>query len=248
MMRFIRIVRSASIPFSVAALLTVGLLVSPPTASAGAIAVSAFAGDADSGISASNTYTHAIDLSGGGETINGVVFTGGGNGNQPGLNYELENAPNPFGGNNSALTGGAHTLTSSFYYGGVPTETLTLSGLTPGATYLFTSYEAAFGNAGGRYNTFTDGDGASFIYDENLHGGTLVQDTFVATGSTYTIGFTLLNSGNYAGDLGDPNTTTNGDSHHFYGFTNQLVPAPEPASLVLFGLGSLGAFFCLRRR
>jgi hypothetical protein len=186
--------------------------INPAVAATGTFATRPFYGDSTSGIYSglASTYTHAVDLNGSGETINGVTFVGGGS---SGANYTLSSVPNsyPFFANN--LQGNISSLDSNFYYDGTSTEQLTLSGLTPGQTYVATFYNVAFGNPGGRIENITDSQGGAVTFDENYTGngnGNLLQDIYTAQGTSITFGFTA--------------TDAQGDSFHQYGFSNAASP------------------------
>jgi hypothetical protein len=191
-----------------------------------------FSGDADSGISSAKTYTHAVNFNGPNVTINGVTFTGGG---VTGTNYALTTTnaggSSSFTTNTSNVTGSSHDLFPQFFYGG--TETLTLTGLTPGTTYTTTLYNSGFGSPGGRWATVSDSLGNSIVFDENnsdAGNGNLLQDTYTAD-ATGTVAFTFL-------------PTSPGDTYHMYAFSNE-VAAPEPGSMALLGIAAAGL---LRRR
>jgi hypothetical protein len=201
-------------------------------ANAGTYSSRPFTGDADSGISSSKTYTHAVDFLGSGATtINGVLFD---DVNATGPNYALT-APNSFNNNtgNNALTGGARELVDDFRYGG--TETLLLSGLTPGQTYTTTFYDVGWGNVGGRVVDISDSQGGFYNgFDANYTGngnGHLLQYTYTAASGSIT--FTIV-------------PLVAGDSFHQYAFTNELVAVPEPGAVA--GVLLLGAVAMRRRQ
>lgn len=202
------------------------------TPSTSSFSTRTFSGDADSGISSAKTYTHAVNLNGNNVTVNGVTFTGGG---VAGANYALTTTAavsQSFHGNTTNVTGSAHDLLTDFFYDG--TETLTLTGLTPGTTYTTTLYNSAFGTPGGRWATITDSLGNSVAVDENnsdANNGNLIQDTYTAD-LTGTVAFTFL-------------PTSPGDTYHMYAFSNEVVAAPEPGSMALLGIAAAGL---LRRR
>ena len=216
----------------IGAFLLAGLLQPGLIARAGTISAVGFTGDADSGVSAAATYTDAIDLNGPGETINGVAFAPGGT---SGSNYTLSiPALGSFTGNGNNLTGNVNTLAQNFFYDANnppgESETLQLTGLTPLTTYLFTEYTVGFGDPGGRVQNVSDSQGGSLLaFDENAAGsgnGQLLHDLYTTDASgpgstSITFTFTAL-AGN--------------SSMHEYGFSNQVVPVPEPASWMLFGL------------
>jgi hypothetical protein len=105
----------------------------------------AMSGDADSGISTSKTYTHAVDL--GDEqaasvSINGVPFHQGGvSGTDAahGGSYFLKETTGLVTDRGSPVTGEMHELLDDFYYGGDPTV-LYLNGLEAGSRYVTRFY------------------------------------------------------------------------------------------------------------
>jgi hypothetical protein len=233
-----------------------GLCFCSATALASTISAQNFTGDSDSGISASNTYTHAVDLdatgTGTAETINGVPFANGGDGmnaNQTGTDsshgggWSFSNpSPQYFAGPFAdGATGNMNTLLSNFYYDGDNAvgdqENLTLSGLTSGTTYKMVFYCAGFGGAGGRVQNFSDSTGGAYNgFDEDQGdigstNGAPVEliDTYIANATSVT--FTFTGQGANA-------------SMHQYGFSNQV--APEPGSIALIGLTTCALL--IRRR
>ena len=185
----------------------------------GVFSTSSFTGDADSGISSTKTYTHAVDLNGSGETINGVAFAAGGAGTQNSLNYTLGiDSTGTYTGNANALTGSINKLATDFFYSttSAGSESLLLSGLTPSTTYTLTFYCVGFGSAGGRQETLTDSQNTTpTIIDENASGsgnGFLLKDTYTTAASgagstSYQINFRV----------------SAGGSFHEYGFSNEVA-------------------------
>ncbi len=100
--------------------------------------------DADSGISTSKTYTHAVDL--GNDTtaltINDVTFHQGnrsGTDATHGGSYVLADTPGSVTSYNSPVTGDMHELLEDFYHAGNP-STLYLNGLQAGSRYVTRFY------------------------------------------------------------------------------------------------------------
>lgn len=179
---------------------------------AGTFTRSPYTGDADSGINSGLTYTSAADFNGtGSQTINGVPFSNTG---LSGTNYSLTMTAAGFTGFGNALTGDSNGAISNFYYtgDGSGNASMTLTGLTPGQTYVTTWYAAGFGGAGGRNVNITPSDtGSPFLFDENFTGGgngNLLRYTFTATGTSITYAFDAV---------------SNGDSFHHYAMTNSVV-------------------------
>jgi hypothetical protein len=183
--------------------------------------------------------------------INGVTFTSGGIGDQTAtLKYNLGHPSldpfsiGTFGSNfDPGLSGNIDKLLRNFFYGDNANESLLLTGLSPNTTYVACFYGAAFGAKGGRYDLVSDSQGGYVYYDENQTNGTtmgsILTDTYTTGPGQTTINFT------WAIDTVDGigSVTTNVDSYHQYGFTNEV--APEPAS---FGLLVFAATAVLARR
>lgn len=193
-------------------------LYNAPTNLSSYLSTRAFTGDADSGISTSKTYTHAVNAGGPALTINGVNFADGVNIDGPnytirGLNNDgSTDAPEGFTGFQNHLTGSINALATDFYYSGVvPNMLVTLSGLTPGQTYTTTFYGAGFGNPGGRVITASDSSrGMELTFDENEFGdgnGILLTNTFTAQSDSIT--YYLEGQA--------------GVTFHLYGFSNEVA-------------------------
>jgi len=197
--------------------------------------ITSFSSNLDSGISASKTYTHKLDLNGQGAAavVNGVTFTNAGvSGNDGnGHTWSLTGAGTGFINNTSGspwvsdggTTTGINKLFTDFIYGGNP-GTLTLGGFTPSSSYDVRLYYTAFGTPGTRIMssaTLTAGDGSDSqpAFDENgLAGANYQAFSFVAgTDGQATIQMTPLVAGN---------------SYHWYGATAELVSASGPVLTV----------------
>lgn len=218
------------------------------TAEAGVFWVEHFTGDSDSQISSAKTYTHAVNLAASSSvTVNGVVFSPGQR-DEPSLNYTLvSSGAEPLTMTNNSTNAGKVAGESSkfftdFFYNSV-TQTLTLTGLTPGQTYRAVFYAISWGGFGGRYSTVTDSLGGSILYDQNMHpNGGLLIDEYTPTSSTVTFTFTQNRADS---NPGDPNKTDQYSHYHFYAFSNEVVP--EPAAAGLAGLGAASALLMRRR-
>jgi len=131
-------------------------------------------GDVDSGISTSNTYTHAINPSGGGFSVNGVPFVGVGAGAQPAGSLATATyaqgagtvtignsidpsdfGDNAIGTNRNGWSGvptnsGMYQLYSHFDYNTPNPRTVVLTGLQPDTWYNVVLYEKQWDNSVGR--------------------------------------------------------------------------------------------------
>ena len=232
--------------FSAAAIVVAAILCSPRAHAAGTFAFAPVTGDADSGISAAKTYTHAVDFGAGGNsggfpnlvdtgtTVNGVTFHIGG---PSGPGYTSTGLLNYIGTSpwTTSVPPGENTLgdlLNDFYWrNAFADQTVTLTGLTPGTPYVTTFYNAGWEAGARRVVTVTASDGGSTTFDQNFTGHArpnVLRYAFVAAGPSVTYTFT-------------PADARNG--FHQYGFTNEVVP--EPAALSAAGLA---AVLLLRRR
>lgn len=211
------------------------LLAARVAAAAGTFTYAPMTGDVDSGITPTKTYTHAVDFAGPflgmpidtATAVNGVTFHVGGP-NGPGYsstNFEMAFAGFP----SDAVPSGPNTLydvLEDFFHNSTvvdpPNQTLTLTGLTPGTTYTTAFYNAGFDlqNVPRRLATITTSDGGSIDFDQNFTGDggpSVLRYTFTAASPSMT----------YTFDPAGRNT------FHHYGFTNEVVPEPAGAVLLL---------------
>jgi len=228
--------------------LVVSMLAAAPARAAGTFSSAPITGDADSGISAARTYTHAVDFAGGfggvdpGTTVNGVPFTVG---RTSGPNYATTGFIDNLGGaltHPNSVPAGDNTLAdllNDFYFNGNSNgdgvETLTLTGLTSGTAYATTFYNMGFDLTRTRVATITTSDGGSTTFDQNFTGEGLpsvLRYTFTAADPSITFTFTPQSGGSA--------------SFHQYGFTNEVLP--EPAAAALLGLATGTALLGRRRR
>lgn len=181
-----------------------------------------FADDAGTGISTAKTYTHALDFVAGGTTVvNGVAFTDAG---VSGANWNLGGlAGNPTAGNGATgATGDISTLLTSFYYNGNPAQ-LTLTGLTPNATYETHLYQRNWGGDRSQFFTINAGTatGVGFADEEDPSG----------TPSYLPIRYTTDGSGSVTISTYQVGAGT----YHWYGLTNELITTVAPIPVLTVG-------------
>lgn len=177
--------------------------------------MSAWTGDADAGVSFTNTYSHAYNLGKATNvSVNGVLFTGVAGANPAVSNtFWLGGFPTVLNNNvQNNLTGDSASLGGDFVFNGA-TPKITLLGLTPGATYRLKLFGAGFGTTvGTRVATFFD-DSEAFTVDENIFGqgnGLIVNYDYTAASTNVVIDGRTVASGTF----------------HLWAFANQLVSAP----------------------
>ena len=164
-------------------LLAVSLSVIAVPASQAGWSYAPWTGDADSGISSVFEYPVAVNFTGGGGavTVNGVFFE---DSTVSGANFSIEGEISGAASGSPNVSGDSYTLANAFIYGGNP-RTVTLTNLTPGATYETTFF--AFGwESSGRIQTFATGSD-SLELDQDLYGqnnGIRITYSFVASSSS----------------------------------------------------------------
>jgi hypothetical protein len=210
--------------------------------------------DGNSGISTQYTYTQAIDMysASSGETINGVTFSPDSAANRVQYHYDVTGFDSTGSSSSANETGQIRNMELHYVYDSQPnvvTERVTISNLTIGYMYTTTFYDQGSGSAGGQYTRVTDGDGVHYVYDEDYTGlgkGNALQDTFIATTTTYTYTFERDATDS---NLGDPNSG-NPNVFYLYGFSNRVTPVPEPSTFALLGISSvmLAGYAWKRRR
>ena len=197
------------------------------TASAGTFSSYNLDNDVNSGITSSSgyIYTHAFDLNGTGETINGVTFSPGGT--SVSGKYDSTGLDNSIPNNgNDHPTGQIHQLLSDFYYNNAGSQdSITLKNLTPGQSYVTSFYNSSYGGPGGRLQNVTTSDGGSVSFDQNYLPGSRLDYRFTAASNSLTFTFTP-----------NPNPS---NSFHQYGFSNRTAGTPI-ASLFNTGVDATG--------
>jgi hypothetical protein len=142
---------------------------------------SAWTNDADSGITNASPYTVAVNFGGTATTVNGVAFQASA---LTGLNFSIGGGV-AYSSGTPNITGDSLALASNFIYDGNP-RTVTLTNLTPGATYETSLF--AYGHDAAptsRSQTFASGSD-SLVLDQNIYGqnqGIRITYTFVADSS-----------------------------------------------------------------
>ncbi len=193
--------------------------------------------DADSGISAAKTYTHALDFgTNAGANVNGVAFTQVNNGGSlgalaPNFSYSANSGSVNFhGGNgNHNVSGNVVNLFQDMVYNGNNAAggnaTLSAGGLLRGAEYEQRIYTRGWGASNNRIANFTFSNGQNTNLLPPLQ---ISQDNssvnppgFGASNQAYAL--TLQ----YTAETSKLSTTLSqanvNNSWHLYGYTNELV-------------------------
>lgn len=156
------------------AVMAMAIFLTAGSTRAGTISYAPITGDADSGISTDNTYTHAIDFGnqpagGGVATVNGVIFANGSAGSFPAIGGSSQTVgtgsstiPNNHSGNNGAdaylTAGGMRELVYDMIYND-GTAVIELTGLTSGRMYKFRLYHREWGGGSRSQDIGFDTDG-----------------------------------------------------------------------------------------
>jgi autotransporter-associated beta strand protein len=220
-------------------------------------------GDSDCGIFPTNTYTHAINPSGGSEVVNGVPFTGAGTGTlaagslvaksytQPdGNTVTVTNSINSskFGdvaiGTNlsgwSGVTDSLLNLFSHFNYGGAPTRKVVLTGLTPNTWYDVRLFEKQWDTSTGRtfsvaYDVGNDGsvESTSPSIDQNHPESTTALAALGIGQTSAWVQSYVYKTGATQTSIALTLTNSTSATYHFYGISNQKVGGCLPAGSAL---------------
>ncbi len=207
---------------------------------------SAWNNDADSGISSTKTYTHAVNFATDATTtVNGVEFIGSGTAlPQSGANWVYNNASAGLGayaismvGETPNVTGAGAGLVTDCLLDAGPGFTsgeLTLSGLTPGQGYILNLYGVGlvWSAPNSRSNYFATSDGGTItMIDQSEFGAD--------NGQVLNYNYTAPANGVFS-IAAIPAVTNAGGVYCWYAFSNTVIP--EPAIFALLGLLGL-AFF-----
>ena len=232
----------------VAAAAMVTLVLTTASVDAGTISYIKVTNDADSGIYATDSYTHALDFdtSTTGVTINGVPFAGYKNSNNGTLNFSRTAANGTLNEHNGtgivSTSGSVANLMQGFFYNGSPAtdgtglQTYTISGLAAGPTYDARLYSHQWANPPGRPNTLVfDPDGAGAISDST---GVIDQDVATTVGmpnatDSYFINYRYTAVAGQDLVITAANSVGSAASWHLYGFSNQV--ARDPSNLLANG-------------
>jgi autotransporter-associated beta strand protein len=204
-------------------------------------------GDADSGISSNNIYTHAINPNGGSAIVNGIPFTGAGvntlpagdlvhksytgtNGtvtinNSIGTSFFGSNVLGGYNGWAGIMAGGLYTLFGNAIYGG-STRTNVLNGLSPNTWYDVRLYHRPWGTSGRSFSVNYDvGNNGSVEYASP----TIDEDAPQNTAALAALGIAQTNAWamSYVFQTGESETnialTVITGSYHGYGISCQKV-------------------------
>ena len=188
--------------------------------------------DADTSITNTKTYSHAVRLGTNGDVnVNGQIFTGAGTvitGSNWEIQYPYGFTPIPvdtftaWGGNpNIDLNG--RSLVQYIIYDWISDSGISISGLTPGLKYAFTLYVYGIGPVTARNAYFASNAGGSIdLQDMNsfgINGGQLLTYNYIAPES---------------GILSISTTATNFAANAEWGwfaFSNELAPPDTPSSI-----------------
>jgi hypothetical protein len=207
-------------------------------------------GDADSGISESNTYTHAIDFgSSGAATVNGIVFA-------TGLNVPVGGRSNSgtrtygrrlHGGNTPpAVSGGIADVFRDMWYDGPDPGYIELTGLTEGKWYDVRLYERAW-DYRGALRTYSVGYDVGGDGSVEFSTATIDQNdpTLSPPGLAGNVSWALSHI--YQSDTNGtmkvivdlaPGMT---GTYHLYGLTNEeLPPIVQPLAITNTGAANVG--------
>jgi hypothetical protein len=207
---------------------------------AGTLSYFPITSDADSQISSTKTYTHAIDFGSGATvaTINGVVFDRGNPGAFPAptgsatIGTGTSNVPTAHAGSGvTNTTGNVAALLDDFLYNN-PNTVIQIGGLKIGQTYDLRLYHRQWG--GDRRQTFG--------FDANGLGGPENSAVINPDDATQTPpGLDAANRAfgvSFAYTAWSPTATVNidrvspsGGTYHFYGLTNEVVGSPVTTTL-----------------
>ena len=186
----------------------------------GSVSVTAFSGDADSGISTSKTYTHLLDFPADGTpaTVNSVLFTSAGmSGSVNGYGWAFNQMLAPYAGAGTGLT----QLLADFYYNSAD-FTLMLSGLTPGKSYETRFYFRNF-SSNPRELVFTFMAGATPV-------GTVAHNPDTMALSMVGCRYTADSAGTLSTRIVSLQA---GHTCHLYGLSNEEAPGTAGAALTL---------------
>ena len=221
------------------------LALSATASHAGTLAYQDINNDADSGISASNTYTTAVSFgvgAAGDVTVNGVTFTGitvdtPTTASAPGLAWSVANGQiqTLAWAINNPATGNLQVLLDTFSYnngagaGAQQAFVLDPATLIPGVTYDLRLYLRQF-LPGIRVQSFAfTGDGVTTTI-ASLNEDASVQPQYIS----HVFKWDGASTAGVVITPADPNA-----GFHAYALSNQLVAVPEPAVAGLLALGGL---------
>ena len=201
------------------------MLVSVTCVNGGELSINPWSTNAETGISSSKNYSHAINLGGSvNHSYDSVAFSAvnisGGAVDGSAYNFSLTSSDTfgAVGGIGSNLeTGFSHDIVSDMVYPTGGTMTLTLTGLVPNSSGRLTMYAIGWEN----------GDRISLIYGDDMETPDINDENYLVNQDEYGQGNGLLVYYDYiapaSGVLNVTFQAINGGNWHFYAFSNDFT-------------------------
>jgi len=220
---------------------------------AGVIGYTKITNDPNAGISAANTYTHAVDFQASGDaaSVNGVSFdayTGSGDSQLP-ITVTASSVFGVDGDSTAKMAGDISAVFEGFVFdvagtgSRAPEDELraTLTGLDEGQQYELRIYTQPFSGSTRDVRVVFDPDGSGPISDAtpvlNQEDARSVPDMDFAEGDSYYISYTYEATATGSIEVSFDQQTN--DSWILYGLTNQVAVVPTPEALTALGGGLL---------
>jgi len=204
------------------------------SSSAGVVSSTNWTNDADSGLSSSKNYSHAVNLAGDAVAINGVAFSGSPSNLMSGTNWEIRKEDGGGYGNYNItdfgyspnISGSSIALSTNILFDLINSGCLTLSGLNSGKKYNLTIYSLGMdygltgpGSATTRYNYYATSDGGIIsILNQNEFG--------TNNGQLLTYKYTASSDGIFSISAAPTNNPL-----AWYAFSNEILPPDAPTTI-----------------